>query len=158
MIQQTFTDIEYGNRRRKTKRERFLDTMDEIIPWTYWVEEIRPFYPSGKRGRRPKNIETMLRMYLMQQWFGLSDAALEDAIYDSHAMRNFMHLDFLKEQVPGASTLSRFRKRLKDHGLDQKIDTDTGRRLKAAGLILRRGNITDAAFVIRHNTQQPGTI
>ena len=66
MKQQTFSDIEYSNRRKKTKREEFLDAMDELIPWDYWIKLIRPYYPSGKRGRPPKNIEAMLRMYLMQ--------------------------------------------------------------------------------------------
>lgn len=85
MKQQTFSDIEYSNRRKKTKREEFLDSMDEIIPWDHWVNIIRPYYLSGKRGRPPKAIESMLRMYLMQNWFNLSDAGIEDAIYDSYA-------------------------------------------------------------------------
>ena len=73
MSQQSFTDIEYANRRRKIKREKFLESMDQIIPWDYWVDMIRPYYPSGKRGRPPRGIETMLRMYLLQIWFNLSD-------------------------------------------------------------------------------------
>lgn len=81
MKQQTFSDIEYANRRRTTKREAFLDSMETIIPWKDWVEMIRPFYPQGKRGRRPLEIETCLRMYLMQNWFNLSDVGIEDAIY-----------------------------------------------------------------------------
>ena len=109
MKQQTFSDIEYSNRRKKTRREEFLDSMDEMIPWDHWVSIIRPYYPSGKRGRPPKNIEAMLRMYLMQNWFSLSDEGFEDAIYDSYAMRSFMHLDFLTEQVPDATTLLHFR-------------------------------------------------
>lgn len=66
MKQQTFSDIEYSNRRKKTKREEFLDSMDDMIPWGHWVGIIRPYYPSRKRGRPPKSIEAMLRMYLMQ--------------------------------------------------------------------------------------------
>lgn len=103
MKQQTFTDIEYSNRKRKTKREEFLNTMDEMIPWSYWVNMIRPCYSSGKRGRPPRGIETMLRMYIMQIGFSLSDEGVEDAIYDSYAIRSFMHLDFMKEQVPGCN-------------------------------------------------------
>lgn len=71
MRQTTFCDIEYSNRRRKTKREQFLDSMESIIPWENWASLIRPFYPSGKKGRPPKDIEKMLRMYLMQSWFNL---------------------------------------------------------------------------------------
>ena len=100
MKQQTFSDIEYANRRKKTKREEFLASMNQMIPWQHWVDFIVPYYPSGKRGRPPKNIETMLRMYLMQNWFNLSDVGIEDAIYDSYAMRSFMKIDFLTEQVP----------------------------------------------------------
>ena len=83
--QETFTDIEYSFRKKKTKREEFLEIMDEIIPWDEWVGVIEPYYPKGKRGRPPMGIEKMLRMYLLQIWFNLSDSATEDAIYDSYA-------------------------------------------------------------------------
>ena len=91
MKQETFTDIEYSFRKKKTKREAFLEIMDEIIPWDEWVGVIKPYYPKGKRGRPPMGIEKMLRMYLLQIWFNLSDPATEDAIYDSYAMRKLMH-------------------------------------------------------------------
>lgn len=87
MAQLTFSDLEYSNRKRKNKREQFLEMMDQIIPWEHWIEIIKPYYPSGKRGRPTRGIETMLRMYLMQNWFNLADEAIEDAIYDSYAMR-----------------------------------------------------------------------
>ena len=109
MNQMTLTDMEYSNRKKKTKREKFLDAMDEIIPWSYWVEMIRPYYFNNKRGRKPIGIETMLRMYLMQVWFNLSDEGIEDSIYDSYAMRTFMHIDFNEQQVPDATTLLKFR-------------------------------------------------
>ena len=85
MSQMTFSDYEYSLRKRKTKREEFLDIMNEIIPWEEWVEFVRPYYPNGKRGRPTKGIEKMLRMYLLQIWFNLSDEGVEDAIYDSYA-------------------------------------------------------------------------
>ena len=100
MSQLSFSDEEYSGRKRITKREEFLKTMNEIIPWAEWVERIRPFYPSGKRGRPVRGIEMMLRMYLLQIWFGLSDEGTEDAIYDSYAMRSFLGLNFMMEQVP----------------------------------------------------------
>ena len=84
MSQMTFSDYEYSLRKRKTKREEFLDIMNEIIPWEEWVEFVRPYYPNGKRGRPTKGIEKMLRMYLLQIWFNLSDEGVEDAIYDSY--------------------------------------------------------------------------
>lgn len=89
MVQQTFTDLEYANRNRTTKREAFLDAMESIIPWKEWMELIAPFYVQKERGRKLIPLETMLRMYLMQNWFGLSDEGIEDAIYDSYAMKRF---------------------------------------------------------------------
>ena len=112
MKQQTFSDIEYSNRKLKTKREEFLEIMDEIIPWDEWVSVIIPFYPSGKRGRPPKGIEKMLGMYLLKVWFNLSDEGTEDAIYDSYAMRKFVGINFLEEDAPDATTLLKFRRLL----------------------------------------------
>ena len=140
MKQQTFSDIEYANRRRTTKREAFLDSMESIIPWKEWVELIRPFYPQGKRGRRPIEIETMLRMHLMQNWFNLSDVGIEDAIYDSYAMRKFMRLDFLNQQVPDATTLLHFRHLMERHLIGEKIFNDVTQRLDAAGLMMHGGH------------------
>ena len=147
MNQQTFSDIEYSNRRKKSKREEFLDSMDEIIPWDYWTELIREHYPSGKRGRPPRGVETMLRMYLMQNWFNLSDAAIEDAIYDSYAMRSFMHINFLEEQVPDATTLLKFRHLLEEHKIGEKIFADVTARLERSGLIMHGGTIVDATII-----------
>lgn len=147
MKQQTFTDIEYSNRRRKTRREQFLKTMDQIIPWKEWIEIIRPFYPSGKRGRPPRGIELMLRMYLLQIWFSLSDEGLEDAIYDSYAMRSFLGIDFTSEQVPDATTLLKFRHLLERNGIGEKIFADIHHRLDASGLMMHGGTIVDATLI-----------
>ena len=147
MKQQTFSDIEYSNRRKKTKREEFLDSMDEIIPWDHWVNIIRPYYPSGKRGRPPKAIESMLRMYLMQNWFNLSDAGIEDAIYDSYAMRRFMHLEFLTGQVPDATTLLHFRHLIEQNQIGETIFADVKARLEEAGLMMHGGTIVDATII-----------
>lgn len=147
MKQQTFSDIEYSNRKRKTKREAFLEAMDEIIPWKYWVDMIQPYYPSGKRGRPPKDIEMMLRMYFMQNWFNLSDEGIEDEIYDSYAMRSFMHLDFLTEQVPDATTLLHFRHLIERNLLGEKIFNDVKERLDQAGLIMHGGTVVDATLI-----------
>ena len=120
MNQLTFSNIEYSNHKRKTRCEEFLDAMEEMIPWSYWVEMIRPFYFDNKRGRKPIGIETMLRMYLMQIWFNLSDEGIEDSIYDSYAMRSFMHIDFHEQQVPDATTLLHFRHSLRQTNLVRK--------------------------------------
>ncbi|MCD8089190.1 MAG: transposase, partial [Clostridiales bacterium] len=103
--------------------------MDSIIPWDYWVNLIRPYYPSGKRGRLPKDIEIMLRMYLLQSWFSLSDIGIEDAIYDSFAMRKFMHINFMEEQIPNSTTLLHFRHLIEDNKIGEKIFEDVKERL-----------------------------
>ena len=145
--QMSFADVEYAYRRKKTKREHFLDSMESIIPWDYWVSLIEPFYPSGKRGRPPVGIETMLRMYLLQCWFNLSDEGLEDAIYDSYALRSFMKIDFTVEQVPDATTLLKFRHLLEENEIGKKIFEDVNNRLESAGLIMRGGTIVDATII-----------
>lgn len=121
MRQMIFSDYEYSVRKRKTKREEFLDIMDEIIPWEEWVEFVRPYYPDGKRGRPTKGIEKMLRMYLLQVRFNLSDEGVEDAIYDSYAFRKFMNIDFMEEQVPDATTLLKFRHLLEKNKLGEQM-------------------------------------
>jgi len=146
-FQGSFTDVEYGNRRRVSRREHFLDTMDEAIPWSVWVGLIEPFYYSGKRGRRPKAIETMLRMYLLQVWFSLSDEGVEEAVYDSYAMRRFMGLDFGVEQVPDATTLLHFRHLLERHELGRALFESQNEIFEAQGWIMRGGSIVDATIV-----------
>ena len=87
MQQTSLSDIEYANRRKQTRKDLFLDQMDRLVPWDRWFKRIRPFYPDGKRGRPPKDLELMLRMYLLQEWFRMSAEGTEDAVYDSYAMK-----------------------------------------------------------------------
>ena len=143
----SFADVEYANRRKTTKKEQFLNAMEAIIPWEHWVSIIKPHYPSGKRGRPPVGIETMLRMYLLQCWFNLSDEGLEDAIYDSYAFRSFMKIDFIEEQVPDATTLLKFRHLLEQHKIGENIFADVNARLESAGFIMHGGSIVDATII-----------
>ena len=113
----TLTDVEYNQRKRVTKKEEFLNSMGKIIPWKKWIEKIDIYYYHNKVGRKARDIETMLRMYLMQIWFNLSDEGIEDAIYDSYAMRTFSKINFLEEQVPDATTFLHFRRILEDNNL-----------------------------------------
>lgn len=145
--QQTFSDMEYSNRKRITKRESFLRMMDEIIPWSDWVELIRPFYPKGEQGRPPRGIELMLRMYLLQVWFNLSDEMVEDSIYDSYAMRHFVGLNFFEEQVPDATTLLKFRHLLEEHHLGEKLFQSISDFLETNGCMMRGGTIVDATLI-----------
>lgn len=147
MSQMTFSDLEYSMRKRKTKREEFLDIMNEIIPWDEWVEFVRPYYPSGKRGRPTMGIEKMLRMYLLQVWFNLSDEGVEDAIYDSYAFRKFMGVDFMEEQVPDATTLLKFRHLLEENHLGEEFFKAINRVMEATGHIMHGGTIVDATII-----------
>lgn len=143
----TFSDIEYGNRKRITKREEFLDTMEELIPWDEWEEFVRPYYPKGLRGRPPKGIETMLRMYLLQNWFNLSDEGVEDAIYDSYAFRKFMKIDFIGEQVPDSTTLLDFRHMIEENHIGEEFFNAIKRVMDATGHIMHGGTIVDATII-----------
>ncbi|MGI6635922.1 MAG: IS5 family transposase [Christensenellales bacterium] len=147
MNQQTFSNIEYSGRTRITKREEFLDTMNEIIPWEEWVDLIKPFYYKGKRGRPPMGIEKMLRMYLLQGWFNLSDEGVEDAIYDSYAMRKFMDINFLEEGALDATTLLKFWRILENSGLGKAMFEGIVKGLESAGQIMRGGSIVDATII-----------
>lgn len=148
--QGSFTDLEYAGRRRVSRRERFLETMDQTIPWAVWVDLIAPHYfqdRRGKRGRKAKPIETMLRMYLLQVWFSLSDEGVEDQVYDSYAMRRFMRLDFSTEQVPDATTLLHFRHLIEDHDLGEKLLAAQQEIFDSEGWIMRGGSIVDATII-----------
>lgn len=147
MKQQTFSDIEYSGRKRTTKRDEFLAIMNEIIPWQEWVDLIEPHYFKGKRGRPPIGIERMLRMFLLQAWFTLSDEGVEDAIYDSYAMRKFMGIDFMKEQVPDATTLLHFRHLMEEHKIGERLFKAIRRVMDETGHIMHGGTIIDATII-----------
>ena len=158
--QPSFTDIEYGNRRRVSRRERFLEQMDVTIPWASWVAVVEPFYycsVPGKKGRKPKPLETMLRMYLLQAWFSLSDEGVEDAIYDSYAMRQFMSLDFTVEQVPDATTLLHFRHLMETHQLGEKLLAEQNRLFAEQGWIMQGGTIVDATIIAAPSSTKNAT-
>jgi len=145
--QPSLSEVEYAQRRRVPKREAFLKQMDAVVPWADWVTLIEPHYYNKTRGRRPVPIETMLRMYLLQVWFHLSDEGVEDQINDSFAMRQFMGLDFGIQQVPDATTLLHFRHLLEKHQLAEAMFASLNGRLEADGLIMRGGSIVDATII-----------
>ena len=139
--------MEYSFRKKKTKREEFLEIMEEIIPWDEWVGVIEPYYPEGKRGRPPMGIEKMLRMYLLQVWFNLPDAATEDAIYDSYAMRTFAGINFMTEAVPDETTLCNFRHLLEKHGLNKLFFDAINHVMVQTGHMMKGGTILDATII-----------
>ena len=146
--QMNFTEMEYGQRQHQTKREIFLQEMEEMIPWEECVRMIEPYYSSGKRGRPPREIEQMLRMLLLQVWFNLSDEGIEDEIYDSYAMKTFMGVDFAAgERVPDATTLCKFRKLMTDNGLQEQFFEIIQRLLERSGRKVSGGIIVDATII-----------
>lgn len=147
MKQQTLSDMKYSNRKKKTKREEFLEIMEDIIPWDKWTNIVEPVYPKGKRGRPPVAIETILRMYLLQVWFNLSDEGVEDAIYDSYTMRKFMGINFLEEQVPDATKLLHFRHLLEEKGIGKLLFDAISRYLEKCGRVMHGGTIVDATII-----------
>lgn len=121
-MQISFSDAEYGAKGRQTRRDRFLAQIEAATPWALLVSVIEPHYPkSGGRGRPPIGCERMLRMYIAQQCFGLSDEGIEDALYDSQAIRRFVGVDLSREAVPDATTVLKFRRLLETHQLTQAI-------------------------------------
>lgn len=131
---------------RITKREKFLNMMDEVVPWNDWIEKIRPYYPKGKRGRPPIGIATMLRVYLVQVWFNMSDEATEDALYDSNAVRKFVGIAS-DERAPDATTLLKFRHLLEKHNLCEEMFQSVSKMLDEKGCMMRGGTIIDATII-----------
>ena len=156
-LQPSLSEVEYGQRRRVPKREAFLKQMDAVVPWVDWVALIEPHYYSNKRGRRAVPIETMLRMYLLQVWFHLSDEGVEDQINDSFAMRQFMGLDFGRQQVPDATTLLHFRHLLEKHQLGEAMFASLNAKLEADGLVMRGGSIVDATIIAAPSSTKNAT-
>src|ERR671920_2557638 len=115
--QGSFSQAEYEAKKKQTRRDRFLAEMEQVVPWARLVERLRPIYPKGERGRPPIGLERMLRIYFLQQWYTLADEALEDALYDSQALRTFAGIDLSVEDVPDATTLLHFRHLLERHEL-----------------------------------------
>ena len=145
MKQRTFSDLEYSNRRGHTRRDVFLSALDGLIPWEKWVSLVTPYYYKGRRGRKPRDPEVMLRMYFLQKWFSLSAAGTEEAVSDSYSMRAFLGINFIDEQVPDATTLQRFRRILKKHGLDTVFEDELDRILADAGKMIHPGAVLDPA-------------
>jgi IS5 family transposase len=121
--------------------------MEEVIAWGRLLAVIAPHYPNGRRGRPPVGLERMMRVYFLQQWYGLADEALEDALYDSQALRGFARIDLAEGSVPDATTLLKFRRLLDTHDLCKGLFTAINADLAARGLLLRAGTLVDATLL-----------
>ena len=108
---------------RQTRRAEFLAQMEQVVPWAELVGLIEPHYPKAGNGRPPVGLDRMLRIYFLQQWFNLSDPAVEDALYDSLTMRGFVGIDLGREPAPDETTVCKFRHLLERHGLGKRMLT-----------------------------------
>ena len=145
--QPSFSQAEFATKKKTTRREKFLARMETLIPWTQLLAVIEPFYPKGERGRPPIGLERMLRVYFLQQWYGLAAEALEDALYDSQALQGFARIDLATDGVPDATTLLKFRRLLETHDLCKGLFATINADLAARGLLLREGTLVDATLI-----------
>ncbi|MCC5045772.1 IS5 family transposase [Xanthomonas campestris] len=137
----------FEQHRRPTRRDVFLSTMEQIVPWSALCAVIEPYYPKAGNGRPPVGLERMLRMYLVQHWFNLADEACEEALLDSTALRRFVGIDLGRERVPDATTLLKFRRLLETHELGAELFLQVNRELEARGLKVGTGTIVDATII-----------
>ena len=146
MDQPTFGDLEFQNKKRKTRRELFLERMDGLIPWQRLEERIRPYYPKAGRGRRPYNLSVMLRVHVVQLCYNLSDPGMEDLLYEAESVRRFAGLR-LTEPLPDESTILHFRHLLEEHQMGQGLFGEIKDYLKDHGLRMEEGTIVDATII-----------
>lgn len=145
MTQLTFAEAEYAAKKRKTRREIFLERMDGLIPWKKLERNLTHHYPKGNNGRPPYPLQTMLRVHCLQLFYNLSDPAMEDSLYEIESMRRFAGLRL--ERIPDETTILNFRHFLEQHKLNKKIFEIVNRHLSDAGLILKEGTIIDASII-----------
>ena len=144
MTQPTVARPEFTAKHKTTRKERFLTEMEQVVPWAALREALAPHYfpdAAGRRGRPPVGLERMLRMYFVQQWYGLADEATEDALYDSRALSAFVGIELAQESVPDATTLLKFRRLLEEKGLTETIFDTVNAGLRARGLLLSKGTL-----------------
>jgi IS5 family transposase len=149
MKQRSFAETGYERRAKVTKRQQFLAEMDQVIPWSRLLAVVEAAQPkmTARGGRPPFPADTMLRIHFMQQWFALSDPGMEEALYDIPAMRAFARLDAGDDLIPDESSILRFRHRLEQHDLAERLLAEVNALLTEKGLLLRQGTLVDATLV-----------
>ena len=146
--QQSFADLDYSHKKRRTRREIFLNEMEVVVPWRNLLLHIEPHYPkSGRRGRQPMVLESMLRIYCMQNWFNLSDRQMEDALYEIESMRRFAGFGGVTEALPDETTILNFRHLLEKHELTAGLLEEINAHLKDQGLLVSKGSMVDATLI-----------
>jgi len=141
------TSLPLGASTKRTRRREFLEEMDRVVPWTELVALIAPYLPDGKRGRPPFPVEALLRIHFMQQWFTLSDPAMEEALHDMPLFREFAGLGGWDDRLPDESTILRFRHMLEKHQLAEQILVSINTLLRDRGLMLKSGTVVDATLI-----------
>ena len=144
--QASFADLEYQDKKRRTRREVFLERMESLVPWEKLEGRIRPHYFSSERGRRPYSLSVMLRVHIVQLCYNLSDPAMEDLLYEAESVRRFAGLR-LTESLPDESTILHFRHLLERHQLGQGLFEEIKGHLEEQGVRLREGTIVDATII-----------
>jgi len=119
--QTTFASLAWAGKKKQSKREKFLSEMDRVVPWEELLALIEPHYPKAGNGRRPMPLERMVRLYFLQQWYGLSDPGMEEALYDIESVRRFAGIELGEEDIPDETTILHFRHLLEKHGLTEKL-------------------------------------
>jgi IS5 family transposase len=148
MKQTTFASLAYEQKKKRTRREKFLGEMDQVVPWAKLVALIEPHYPkAGRRGRPPMPLETMLRIYFMQQWYALSDPGMEDALYEIESMRRFAGLELIETPIPDETTILKFRRLLERHKLTGEMMEAINQTLEERGALLKGGTMVDATII-----------
>jgi IS5 family transposase len=132
---------------KRTRKREFLDEMERVVPWAALVQVVEPYYPKAKTGRPPFGIETMLRIHYLQQWFALSDPAMEEALHDMPVFREFARLDDAVARLPDETTILRFRHLLEKHDLATDMLRVVNDILQAKGLMMRKGTVVDATLI-----------
>lgn len=155
MSQISFADAEQAGKRKKTRREVFLGEMELVVPWKAMLKVIEPHYPVAGRGRRPYAMESMLRVHLMQNWFALSDPAMEEALYEIASLRTFAKLDL--NALPDETTILNFRHMLKQSDLAEDIFKQVNAHLARKGLLLKKGSIVDATIIAAPSSTKNST-
>jgi IS5 family transposase len=146
MEQATFSELEYDNKKRKTRREKFLERMDSLIPWAKLEKKIRRHYPKRGRGRPPYPLSVMLRVHCVQLFYNLSDPAMEDMLYEVESVRRFVGLK-LSGPLPDETTILKFRHLLEKHNLGTKLFATINQHLADNDLMLKEGTIVDASII-----------
>jgi IS5 family transposase len=146
MDQLTFAEAEYNVKKRKTRREKFLEQMDILIPWKQFERKIQRHYPKNGQGRQPYPLKVMLRVHCMQLFYNLSDPAMEDSLYEIESMRRFAGLS-LSGSIPDETTILKFRHLLERHNLGEALFKEVNQHLNKQGLMLKEGSIVDATII-----------